>query len=58
MKAQEFLANNLSEGISNIDDYGQIWQIVKHWLVHFFPELYRVETSQEVLVKGREILRR
>lgn len=58
MKAQEFLANSLGEGKTSNDDYGQIWRIVKLWLVHFFPELYRVETSQEILVKGRKIQRR
>lgn len=57
-KAQEFLANNLSDGITSVEEYGHIWRIVKLWLAHFFPELYRVETSQEVLVKGRKIQRR
>ena len=26
--------------------------------IHFFPKAYRLETTQEVLVKGKEITRR
>ena len=57
-KAQELLSDRLSGGTGGINGYGQIWRIVKLWLVHFFPESYRLETGQEVLVKGREIPRR
>ena len=57
-KAQELLFDRLSGGNEGMNDYDQIWCIVKLWLVHFFPESYRLETSQEVLVKGREISRR
>ena len=57
-KAQEFLCDRLSGGASGTNDYGQMWRIVKRWLVHFLPESYRLETGHEVLVKGREIPRR
>ena len=57
-KAQGFLSDRLSGGTEGTSDYGQIWRIVKLWLVHFFPESYRLETAQEVLFKGREIPRR
>jgi len=57
-KAQEFLSDHLSGGIGGTNDYSQIWRIIKLWLIYFFPESYRVETGQEVLVKGREIPRR
>ena len=56
-KAEELLSDHLSGGTGSIKDYSQIWRITKHWLVHFFPESYRLETGQEVLVKGREIPR-
>ncbi len=28
------------------------WRIVKSWIQHFFPEQYRLEPAQEILVKG------
>lgn len=57
-KAQELLFDRLRGDTEGIDVYAQIWRIIKLWVVHFFPESYRLETSQEVLVKGREIPRR
>ena len=36
----------------------EMWRIFKAWLTHFFPEEYRLEVGQEVLVKGRDISRR
>ena len=57
-KAQEFLYDRLSGSTRGTNDCGQMWRIVKLWLVHFFPESYRLETGQEVLVKGRELPRR
>jgi len=56
-KAHEFLANSLGGTVSE-EDYAQVWRVVKLWLVHFFPDTYRLETGQEVLVKGRELPRR
>jgi len=56
-KAREFLTERLG-GADTDSDFGQVWRVVKLWLVHFFPESYRLETGQEVLVKGRELPRR
>lgn len=56
-KAHEFLVDRLG-GTDQEDDYDGVWRVVKHWLVHFFPDTYRLETGQEVLVKGRELPRR
>ena len=57
-KAQKLLSDRLNGGTEGMNDYGQIWRIVKFWLVYFFPGSYRLETDQEVLVKGRKIPRR
>lgn len=56
-KAWEFLAGHLG-GTNREGDYEQVWRVVKQWLVYFFPDSYRLETDQEVLVKGRELPRR
>ncbi|WP_407950137.1 phospholipase D family protein [Parvibaculum sp.] len=55
--AHEFLADRLGETSEQVDPH-QAWRVLKAWLVHFFPESYRLETGQEVLVKGRELPRR
>ena len=57
-KAYEFLSDQLSDHTGGTNEYGQIWHIIKLWLICFFSESYRLETGQEVLVKGREIPRR
>jgi len=31
------------------------WRILKQWMMHFFPEQYRIEVGQEILIKGRTI---
>ena len=56
-KAHAFLADRLG-GTDLEDDFDGVWRVVKQWLVHFFPDTYRLETGQEVLVKGRELPRR
>lgn len=56
-KAYEFLAASLG-GTQAEEHYAQVWRVVKLWLVHFFAHSYRLETGQEVLVKGRELPRR
>ena len=56
-KAYEFLSEQRISHASEANEYRQIWRIVKLWLVYFFPESYRLETGQEVLVRGREIPR-
>lgn len=33
----------------------QAWRVLKAWLIHFFPETYRLEASQEVLVRGKDL---
>ena len=53
-KAHKFLADRLGSTAQE-EDYDQVWSVVKLWLVHFFPYSYRLETGQEVLVKGREL---
>ena len=50
-KAYEFLADRLASEL----DYRQVWHVVKQWLVFFFSDSYMLETSQEVLIKGRQI---
>lgn len=57
MKAHEFLADSRGGSVAE-EDHAQVWRVVKLWLVHFFPDSYRLETGQEVLVKGRELRRR
>ena len=53
--AQAFLADHLGERGDDTNEYVQVWRTAKLWLTYFFPEVYRLETSQEVLVKGREL---
>lgn len=52
--AKEFIANRLAKNSldKGLDDD---WRTIKAWLVHFFPRIYRRETDQEVLVKGRDL---
>lgn len=56
-RAHDFLADSFGEGAKEFDP-DQAWRVIKEWLTHFFPEAYRLETGQEVLVKGRELPRR
>ena len=56
--AQEFLSDQLGGGSEDASNHGQTWHLVKRWLVHFFPDVYRLESGPEVLIKGREIPRR
>ena len=53
-KAQEFFAGQIGNDIDN----EQLWHVVKQWLVFFFPNTYRLETGEEVLVKGRQLPKR
>ena len=53
-KAYDFL----SDLLAGENDNKQVWDIVKQWLVFFFPDSYRLEAREEVLVKGRQILPR
>ncbi|MYH36221.1 MAG: hypothetical protein F4160_05415 [Rhodospirillaceae bacterium] len=54
-KAHEFLSNYLASTSGDISEYVQVWRISKLWLTYFFPKAYRLETGQEVLIKGREL---
>jgi hypothetical protein len=55
-QALAFLSDKLppTEHVS----HEQVWRVLKRWLTHFFPKSYRLETGQEVLVKGKELSRR
>ena len=54
-QAHTFLAERLGPGDTYPTD--QAWRILKAWFVHFFSETYRLETGQEVLVKGKRLPR-
>lgn len=56
-KAQEFLSDHFNADSHDMTDYHQVWRVIKLWLTFYFPEAYRLETGQEVLVKGRKIPR-
>ena len=36
-------------------DSERAWKILKDWFICFFPNEYRIETGQEILVQGRRI---
>lgn len=52
-QAHDFLISRSGD----IDGFSaeQSWRILKAWLIHFFPTTYRLETGQEVLVRGKEL---
>ena len=58
MKAHDYISDSLGGANEVSNDGGRVWRIVKLWLLYFFPQSYRLETGQEVLVKGREIVQR
>ncbi len=55
-EAKALLAEYCGDSIEKLE-YDETWRIVKDWLVHFFPSSFRIETDQEILIKGREIRR-
>lgn len=55
-QAHAFLSERLGADTDHPAD--QAWRVLKLWLVHFFPKAYRLETGQEVLIKGKELTRR
>ena len=55
-QAHAFLSDRL--GLENDEPADHAWRVLKLWLVHFFPKNYRLETRQDVLVKGKELPRR
>ena len=54
-QAHAFLVERLETNTLYPSD--QVWRIIKTWLRHFFPETYRLEMDQEVLVKGKKLSR-
>ena len=52
-QAHTFIVERLDVDAS--DPSIQAWHVLKAWLVHFFPETYRLEIGQEVLVKGKKL---
>ena len=50
-KANQFLADHKVDVSTN----NRAWDVVKQWLLFFFPDTYRLETSQEVVIKGRQL---
>lgn len=54
-QAKAFLTEKLGTDIAY--NHEEVWRILKHWMIHFFPANYRLETAQEVLIKGKEIRR-
>ena len=52
-QAIAFLSETLDSDINYTND--KAWLVLKRWLTHFFPTEYRLETSQEVLIKGKKI---
>jgi len=45
----------LSERLGNEKQDEQLWYTVKEWIIYFFPNTYRLETIQEVLIRGSKI---
>jgi hypothetical protein len=52
-QAAELIADYID--VSSMIGPTDAWRILKQWMMHFFPEQYRIEVSQEVLVKSRTI---
>lgn len=51
--AQDFLTSR--EDLELPYGPAQTWAVIKEWLTYFFPETYRLEVRQEVLVKGSNL---
>ena len=54
-QACAFLAERLDSDASHPTD--QAWRVLKAWIFHFLANIYRLETGQEVLVKGKKLPR-
>ena len=52
-EAIEFLANSLS--VNQSTEPERAWRILKDWFMFFFPNEYRIETQQQVLIQGRNL---
>ena len=53
IQAAELIADYIED--SSTIDPGDAWKVLKRWMMHFFPEQYRIEVGQEILVKSRTI---
>lgn len=51
--AVELIADYMDPSVTI--DVGDAWKILKRWMMFFFPEQFRIEVSQEILVKSRTI---
>ena len=49
------LRESASESRPHHLDPERAWKIIKDWFICFFPNEYRIETGQEILVQGRRI---
>lgn len=58
--ADEYALGVLENYVGEISDeeLNNAWQIVKRWIMYFFPNTYRTESRQQILVRGREIMRK
>ena len=56
LQAVEFLSERLAA--TDTESFEHAWRVLKSWLMHFFPETFRLETSQEMLVKGKNLTSR
>ena len=52
LQAHQFLSKRLDIDVTSAQ---HTWRVLKLWLIHFFEDSYRLETGQEILVKGKEI---
>jgi len=52
LQAHQFLSERLDIEVTSAE---HPWRVLKLWLIHYFGDSYRLETGQEVLVKGKEI---
>ena len=52
LQAHQFLSERLDIDVTSAQ---HTWRVIKLWLIHFFGDSYRLETGQEILVKGKEI---
>ena len=52
LQAHQFLSERLEIDATSAQ---HCWRVLKLWLIHFFGDSYRLETGQDILVKGKEI---
>ena len=50
VQARDFLNENIGKQMNYPPE--DTWRVLKDWLVYFFPETYRREAGQEVIIKG------